>query len=103
MQAMVRKTTSSDTPIGARATLHAGLERIYTGIPKGRGWATYPFNTLTLGSHFQPIFSVAEQRCVAYEGLLCANNLMGQAIKPESKCTTPLQNLMVEKSEALLI
>ncbi|MEP7155662.1 MAG: EAL domain-containing protein [Betaproteobacteria bacterium] len=84
MQAMVRKTTSSDTQIGARATLHAGFDRIYAGIPKGRGWASYPFNTLTLGSHFQPIFSVAEQRCVAYEGLLCANNLMGQAMRPET-------------------
>jgi len=84
MQAMVRKTTSSDTPIGARATLHAGFERIYAGIPKGRGWATYPFNTLTLGSQFQPIFNVAEQRCVAYEGLLCANNMMGQAMRPET-------------------
>lgn len=84
MQAMVRKTTSSDTLIGARAALHAGFERIYSGIPKGRGWATYPFNTLTLGSHFQPVFSVAEQRCVAYEGLLCAKNLMGQAMKAET-------------------
>ncbi len=84
MQAMVRKTTSSDTLIGARATLHASFDRIYAGIPKGRGWATYPFNTLTLGSHFQPIFSVAEQRCIAYEGLLRATNLAGQAMKPET-------------------
>ena len=84
MQGMTRKTTSSDTLIGARVTLHAGFERIYTGIPKGRGWASYPFNTLTLGSHFQPILSVAEQRCVAYEGLLRANNLTGQAMKPET-------------------
>lgn len=84
MQAMVRKTTSSDTLIGARATLHAGFDRIYSGIPKGRGWATFPFNTLTLGSHFQPIFSVAEQRCVAYEGLLRGTNLIGQAMNPET-------------------
>ena len=84
MQSTLRKTTSRDTFVGARATLQAGIERIYSGIPKGRGWATYPFNTLTLGSHFQPIFSVSEQRCVAYEGLLCARNLLGQAMKSET-------------------
>ena len=84
MQAMVRKTTTSDTLIGARAALHAGFERIYAGIPRGKGWATYPFNTLTLGSHFQPIFSVAAQSCIGYEGLLRADNLMGQAMKAET-------------------
>lgn len=84
MQAMVRKTTSSDTLIGARATLQAGIDRIYSGIPRGKGWASYPFNTLTLGSHFQPIFSVTEQRCVAFEGLLCARNMAGQIMRPET-------------------
>lgn len=84
MYATIRKSNAGNNPIGARATLEAGFERIYTGIPRGRGWATYPFNALTLGSHFQAIFSVAEQRCVAYEGLLCASNLAGQPIKPET-------------------
>lgn len=84
MQAMLRKTTSSDTLIGARATLYAGIDRIYSGIPKGRGWASYPFNTLTLDSQFQPIFSVAEQCCVAYEGLMRACNLTGHSMKPET-------------------
>lgn len=84
MQAMLRKTTSSDTLIGARATLYAGIDRIYSGIPKGRGWASYPFNTLTLDSQFQPIFSVAEKRCVAYEGLMRACNLTGHSMKPET-------------------
>lgn len=83
MQAMVRRTTSSDTLIGARATLQEGIERICDGVPRGKGWATFPFNTLTLGSHFQPIFDAAEQRCVAYEGLLRAHNLVGHAMKPE--------------------
>ncbi len=87
MQAMVHKTTSSDSndsQIGARATLQSGIERIYSGLPKGRGWATYLFNTLTLGSHFQPIFCASARRCIGYEGLLRAANLAGQAMKPET-------------------
>ncbi len=70
--------------MGSRATLEAGFERIYAGIPKGLGWATYPFNALTLGSHFQAIFSVTAKRCVGYEGLLCATNLAGQTVRPET-------------------
>ena len=84
MQAMVRKTTSSDTPIGARATLQAGIEHLYADIPNGTGWANCAFNNLTLSSHFQPIFSVVQQRCVAYEGLLRANNALGTAMGPET-------------------
>ena len=38
MQAMVRNTVSSETPIGSRAALHNGLERIYAGIPKGKAF-----------------------------------------------------------------
>lgn len=84
MYATIRKSSTGSSAIGARATLEAGFERIYTGIPRGRGWATYPFNALTLGSHFQAIFSVAEQRCIAYEGLLRATNLASQPINPET-------------------
>ncbi len=84
MQAMVQKTTSSDTSIGARAALQAGIERINIGIPNGPGWAHCSFNNLTLRSHFQPIFNVAQQTCVAYEGLLRAENPLGKAVAPES-------------------
>ena len=84
MQAMVQKTTSSDTSIGARAALQAGIERIFAGVPRGSGWTNYSFNNLTLHSHYQPIFSVAEKACVAYEGLLRADNPLGKAISPES-------------------
>jgi EAL domain-containing protein (putative c-di-GMP-specific phosphodiesterase class I) len=84
MQAMVQKTTSSDTSIGARAALQAGIERIYARIPQGPGWAHCTFNNLTLRSNFQPIFSVARQACVAYEGLLRAENPLGKAVSPES-------------------
>ena len=84
MQAMLQKTTSSDTSIGARAALQAGIERIFAGVPHGSGWTHYSFNNLTLHSHYQPIFSVAEKACVAYEGLLRADNPLGKAISPES-------------------
>lgn len=68
----------------SRIMLISGLERIFASLPKGRGWASYPFNTLTLSTAFQPIMSVAERRCVGYEGLLRAHNLTGQALKPET-------------------
>lgn len=84
MQTLARQGGTGDTQIGARAALQAGFERIYSGVPRGRDWATYSFNQLRLGSHFQPIFSVAEKRCIAYEGLLLASNTAGQAVKPES-------------------
>ena len=67
-----------------RTTLASGLERIFASLPRGRGWTTFPFNTLTLSSAFQPILGVAEQGCVGYEGLLRAHNMTGQAIGPET-------------------
>ncbi len=84
MRATVRKLTSSDAQIGARATLHAGFDRIFAGLPLGDGWESCAFNGLRLGSHFQPIFDVAQQRCVAYEGLLQATNSASQRVNPES-------------------
>lgn len=83
MHSIARKTIS-DTRPGAPAVLHAAIDSIRAGIPQGSGWATYDFNTMTLGSRFQPIFSVTEQRCVAYEGLLSAANLSGQPLNPEA-------------------
>ncbi len=80
MRATVRKLTSSDAQIGARATLHAGFDRIFAGLPLGDGWESCAFNGLRLGSHFQPIFDVAQQRCVAYEGLLQATNAAAQRV-----------------------
>jgi EAL domain-containing protein (putative c-di-GMP-specific phosphodiesterase class I) len=84
MQALVKKTSSSDTSISARAALAKGLDRIFAGLPHGRGWASYPFNTLTLGSHYQPIFDAAEGKLLGYEALLLAHNLVGQQIHPET-------------------
>ncbi len=82
--AAVSESGFDDANTEARAMLSAGLERIFASLPKGRGWASYPFNTLTLSSAFQPILSAAEQRCVGYEGLLRANNLAGQALGAET-------------------
>lgn len=76
--------TSRDTRPGAPAVLHAAIDSIRAGIPEGNGWANYDFSKMTLSSRFQPIFSVAEQRCVAYEGLLSAANLSGQPMNPEA-------------------
>ncbi len=84
MQALVRKTAASDTSLVARAALEAGLDRIRSGLPRGKGWATYPFNTLTLSSQFQPIFSVEQKAPAGYEGLLSAQNLSGQSLLPET-------------------
>lgn len=84
MQALVRKTASSDISLRARAALDGGLERIRSGLPRGKGWASYPFNTLTLSSHYQPIFGAAEKRVIGYESLLCAQNIGGQSLLPET-------------------
>lgn len=84
MQALVRQTPSSSTSASARAALLPALDRIFGALPHGRGWATYPFNTLTLGSHFQPIFQADTGRLFGYEGLLHAVNLSGAQLKPET-------------------
>jgi EAL domain-containing protein (putative c-di-GMP-specific phosphodiesterase class I) len=84
MQALVKKTSSSETSVGARAALSMGLSRIFASLPYGRGWATYPFNTLTLGSHYQPIFRVADASLIGYEALLLAKNITGQQLNPET-------------------
>lgn len=81
---MKRKTAAGEISPVARAALGDGLERIHKGLPRGKGWATYPFNTLTLSSHYQPIFSVAGKRPMGYEGLLTAQNLSGQPLMPET-------------------
>lgn len=84
MQAIVRKPVLVDSPLGARAALRGGFDRIYAAIPEGAGWAQCAFSALTLTSHFQPIFGVGLRRCVAYEGLLNATNVQGQPTSPET-------------------
>jgi EAL domain-containing protein (putative c-di-GMP-specific phosphodiesterase class I) len=84
MQALVRNTALLDTSVTARAALSAGIERIFNGLPKGRGWASFPFNTLTLSSRYQPIFRVESQTCIGYEGLVTGTNLSGNNLSPET-------------------
>ncbi len=84
MQALVRNTALPEASVTARAALTVGIERIFNGLPKGRGWASFPFNTLTLSSRYQPIFKVDTQTCIGYEGLVTGTNLSGHNLSPET-------------------
>jgi EAL domain-containing protein (putative c-di-GMP-specific phosphodiesterase class I) len=75
---------STVPPFAARATLHESLARIVDGITKGEGWQRFAHRQFSLGSHFQPILSVADERCVAYEGLLTVNSSNGNGINPQT-------------------
>jgi hypothetical protein len=62
----------------------------FASLPNDRGWASYPFNTLTLSLATPADHEgVAGQRCIDYEGLLRARP--GQALKPE----TVLRSLLI--------
>jgi EAL domain-containing protein (putative c-di-GMP-specific phosphodiesterase class I) len=84
MQSTVRKSIEDDGAYDLPAQTLAGLNRVVTGLPKGRGWISYPFNTLMLASRYQPILDVAEQRVAAFKGMLSAVNLGGQAMRAET-------------------
>lgn len=86
MQALVKKTSSSETGVAARATLPTAASRIFSALPTlqpSRGWATYLFNTLTLSSHYQPILRATDGSLYAHEALLIATNLVGQRLNSE--------------------
>lgn len=90
MQALVRKlathvahATTADS-INARMALSNGATRIFSNLPKGFGWASVPFNTLTLSSQFQPIFSLYEQRAIGYEALVVGTNLSGHEFRADT-------------------
>jgi EAL domain-containing protein (putative c-di-GMP-specific phosphodiesterase class I) len=70
--------------VNTAMSIESGLERIFAKVPRGAGWASYPYNTLTLTSHFQPIFEVSSKTCVGYEALLHATNLTGQILRPDT-------------------
>jgi EAL domain-containing protein (putative c-di-GMP-specific phosphodiesterase class I) len=67
--------------VAARAALDTGASRIFSNLPRGRGWATFPFNTLALTSQYQPILSVIGQRTVGYEAMVIGHNLTGQELR----------------------
>jgi EAL domain-containing protein (putative c-di-GMP-specific phosphodiesterase class I) len=70
--------------VNSAMSIESGLKRIFAKVPRGAGWATYPYNTLTLGSHFQPIFEVSTKACIGYEALLQATNLTGHVLRPDT-------------------
>ncbi len=93
MQALVRKlatppeaaTSNTVVPnINARMALGNAAARIFSNLPKGFGWASIPFNTLTLSSQYQPIISLNEQRVVGYEALVVGTNLSGHELRADT-------------------
>jgi EAL domain-containing protein (putative c-di-GMP-specific phosphodiesterase class I) len=57
------------------------LERILAAVAPGETGAA-PFESLTLSSRYQPIFSAAEQKPFGYEGLLVAYTAEGKPVAP---------------------
>jgi len=93
MQALVRKLTTipeTAAPYTAAANINAKMAlanaatRIFSNLPRGFGWAGIPFNTLTLGSQYQPIFSLAEKRTIGYEALVVGTNLSGHEFRADT-------------------
>ncbi len=90
MQALVRSLTAHAThatsadSVNARMALNNGAARIFSNLPKGFGWSTIAFNTLTLSSQYQPIFSLHDQRAIGYEALVVGNNLAGHQFRADT-------------------
>ncbi|MBL8521885.1 MAG: EAL domain-containing protein [Betaproteobacteria bacterium] len=86
MNAALRRfpVITSSFALDERAGLDTSFERIAKTVPTGAGWARCEHRQFTLSSHFQPIFSVADERCVAYEALLTARGGNGQASNPQT-------------------
>ena len=82
--ALVMEPAAMQYSIQSRNWAGSGLDRIFDRVPRGHGWATYAYNTLTLASHFQPIFNVEKKTCTGYEALLTASNLTGQNLRPDT-------------------
>lgn len=60
----------------------AGLDAIRGRIRVENGRAAADYASLRLGSHFQPIFSVAHSRIVGYEALMRAQDSQGKPVPP---------------------
>jgi EAL domain-containing protein (putative c-di-GMP-specific phosphodiesterase class I) len=63
-------------------TPNAALEAIQSRIRAENGRFAAGYDGLSLGSHFQPIFSVAHSRVVGYEALMRASDAQGVAVPP---------------------
>jgi EAL domain-containing protein (putative c-di-GMP-specific phosphodiesterase class I) len=88
MQALVRKLATppdaANPNINARMALGNAAIRIFSNLPKGFGWASIPFNTLTLSSQYQPILSLSEKRVIGYEALVVGTNLSGHEFRADT-------------------
>jgi EAL domain-containing protein (putative c-di-GMP-specific phosphodiesterase class I) len=88
MQALVRKlatvTETAIPTINAKMALGNAASRIFSNLPKGFGWASIPFNTLTLSSQYQPIFSLEDKRAIGYEALVVGTNLSGHEFRADT-------------------
>ncbi len=90
MQALVRNlathvanATSADS-VNARMALSDRATRIFSNLPKGFGWASVPFNTLTLSSQYQPIVSLQDKRAIGYEALMVGTHLSGHEFRADT-------------------
>ncbi len=86
MNAALRRfpVLQSSLTFSERAGLDASFEKIAKAVPPGSGWAHCDHHQFTLSSHFQPLFSIAEERCVAYEALLKARGSNGMLSNPHT-------------------
>jgi EAL domain-containing protein (putative c-di-GMP-specific phosphodiesterase class I) len=88
MQALVRKVATIPENvipnINAKMALGNAATRIFSNLPKGFGWASIPFNTLTLSSQYQPIFSLADKCAIGYEALVVGTNLSGHEFRADT-------------------
>lgn len=93
MQALARKfatISESAAPntaianINAKMALGNAAPRIFSNLPNGFGWASIPFNTLTLSSQYQPIFSLADRCATGYEALVVGTNLSGHEFRGDT-------------------
>ena len=88
MQALVRKLANiPDAAIpnsNAKMALGNAATRIFSNLPKGFGWASIPFNTLTLSSQYQPIFGLADKCAIGYEALVVGTNLSGHEFRADT-------------------
>jgi EAL domain-containing protein (putative c-di-GMP-specific phosphodiesterase class I) len=58
------------------------LSQIAEELVRSGNGSAISWRGMSLASHFQPIYSVGEGRCVGFEALLRANDSVGGAIKP---------------------
>ncbi len=79
-----RVNANSDHAVTTPKSLTGRIAQVFSTMPNGRGWATFPFNTITLTSRYQPIISADQQRPIGYEATVVGKNLSGHALQAET-------------------